>query len=192
MKKIIILLTALHCIATGVHAQKVTFNTSGSNLGSQNQTAMQYVNVSLSSIIDFSLGSSSELVILPFNTLNDYKVGVSSTAQELRVRTNKKFSLGVKTSASFFDYSGQTYPAPNMPVDSVLNVEINNNATSGNILYPFTNGNYVGLSNQNRNVLTNGDMGSNQHFSVVYKAAPGINYPVGTYKIDVIYTATMQ
>ena len=191
MKKIIILLTALHCIATGVQAQKAALASLSTGTDA-NQSAHQYVSLNLSSIIDFSLANSSEIVTLPFNTLNDYKFGVSSTAQVLRVRTNKKFSLGVKTSASYFDYSGQTYPAPNMPVDSVLNIEINSNSTGGSILYPFANGNYVGLSNQNRNVLTNGDMGSNQHFSVIYKAAPGINYPVGTYKIDVIYTATMQ
>ncbi len=41
-------------------------------------------------------------------------------------------------------------------------------------------------------LISNGQNGGNQTFSVMYNATPGFAYPAGTYTVDVVYTATQQ
>jgi len=55
---------------------------------------------------------------------------------------------------------------------------------------------YQGISADQKaeylNIVNNGNLGSDQRFSVKYKATPGISYGTGTYTVDVIFTATQQ
>jgi hypothetical protein len=167
--------------------------------GQQNgasKSASQNVSLTTHNIMEIAFvntnGTNGNTVLLPFNTLSDYTQGVYSTEQELRIRSNNKFGIEIKTNSQYFDYSGVSSPAPTMPVAEVLNIEVAANSTGGNLLPPFSQGKFVGLSDNNTSIMGDCKHGGNQRFSIKYKAAPGITYPVGNYSVDVIYTATQQ
>ena len=157
-------------------------------------TATQTVNLNLSNAIELTFTGSTTAtgaaVNLAFNTVNDYANGVASSAQELKVRSNKKFGVTVKTNNTNFTYTGTTTPAPVMPVSGVLDLRVPANATGGTIASPFSATAYSTLTNTAANLISNGNNGGNQTFSVMYNATPGFAYPAGTYTVDVVYTAT--
>ncbi|HYD21002.1 MAG TPA: hypothetical protein VEB40_05960 [Flavipsychrobacter sp.] len=164
------------------------------NAQNQSSSASQTVQLTLSNAIEITFtGNSSATgaaVTLPFTTVNNYANGVESDAQELRVRSNKNFSVAVKANNTGFSYTGTTTPAPQMPVQGVLAVKVSANGTGGDIAGSFSN--YATLTASNQNLITAADRGSNQTFSVKYKATPGFAYPAGTYAVDVVYTATQE
>ncbi|MBL7682847.1 MAG: hypothetical protein JNK00_05765 [Flavipsychrobacter sp.] len=157
-------------------------------------TAQQQVNLNLNNAIELTFtGSNSATgaaVNIAFNTVNDYANGVASNAQELKVRSNKKFDVTVKANAASFSYTGSTTPAPVMPVQGVLALKVSANGTGGTIAGGFSG--YTSLTSSAANLITNGNNGGNQTFSVMYNATPGFAYPAGTYTVDVVYTATQQ
>ncbi len=75
-----------------------------------------------------------------------------------------------------------------MPVSGVLGLKVSANGTGGTIAGKFTD--FTNLSSTAANLITNGNNGGNQTFSVMYNATPGFSYPAGTYTVDVVYTAT--
>ncbi len=157
-------------------------------------TATQTVNLNLSNAIELTFTGSTTAtgaaVNLAFNTVNDYANGVSSSNQGLKVRSNKKFGVTVKTNNANFSYTGTTTPAPVMPVNGVLALKVSANGTGGTIASPFSATAYRTLSSTAANLISNGNNGGNQTFSVIYNATPGFAYPAGTYTVDVVYTAT--
>lgn len=190
MRKITLFTAILSCLTGAAFAQSRPASSSSG-------TAHQRVSVHLNNILEFTFTNTNSnhggIVSIPFSSMRDYTQGVSSGEQELRIRTNKKFAIGVKTSAEYFDYSGgpgSTVKA--MPVDSVLGVEVSSNHTGGQVLPPFGSGKYVALSSRNLDIVNNGNLGSDQRFSIKYKATPGISYGTGTYTVDVVFTATQQ
>ncbi len=155
-------------------------------------TATQTVNLNLSNAIELTFtgnnSATGAAVNLAFNTVNDYANGVESSAQGLKVRSNKKFGVTVKTNNTNFSYTGTTSPAPVMPVSGVLALKVSANGTGGTIAGGFAG--YTSLSSTAANLISNGNNGGNQTFSVMYNATPGFTYPAGTYTVDVVYTAT--
>lgn len=160
----------------------------------QSANNSQQVSMGVSGTIELTFTGSGNAtgtaVNLSFTTVNDYANGVISGTQELKVVSNRNFSIAVKTNNANFSYSGSTSPAPSMPVSGVLSLLIASNGTGGSVVSPFSTSGYAGLTNTNQNMISAGTAGSNQLFSVKYKAAPGFAYPAGTYTIDVLYTAT--
>jgi hypothetical protein len=184
MKKII----AIAAFAT------IGFSANAQNQANQNSSASQTTNLVLSNAIEITFtGNNSATgadVTIPFTTVNDYANGVESDAQELKVRSNKNFSVAVKANAGEFSYTGNTTPAPEMPVEGVLAVKVTANGTGGSIAGSFSE--YATLTSSNQDLITAADRGGNQTFSVKYKATPGFAYPAGTYAVDVVYTATQE
>ena len=182
-------------IAIAVFAS-LGFAANAQNQANQTSSASQTVNLSLSNAIEITFtGNSSATgadVTIPFATVNDYANGVESNAQELKVRSNKNFSVAVKTNAANFSYTGNTNPAPTMPVSGVLGLKVTANGTGGSIAAPFSATNYSTLSSSNQDLISGGSRGGNQTFSIKYKATPGFAYPAGTYAVDVVYTATQE
>jgi len=179
MKKIVLFAAILSCITIASKAQVAS-------------TATQTVNLNLSNAIELTFTGSGTAtgaaVNLAFNTVNDYANGVQSSAQELKVRSNKKFGVTVKTNNTNFSYTGTTTPAPVMPVANVLGLKVSANGTGGTIAGTFAG--FTSLSGTAANLISNGNNGGNQTFSVMYEATPGFTYPAGTYTVDVVYTAT--
>ncbi|HEY9177977.1 MAG TPA: hypothetical protein VIN07_09815, partial [Flavipsychrobacter sp.] len=112
-------------------------NNSGSSVNSANESsaASQATRISLSNAIEITftgnMSATGADVTIPFTTVNDYANGVESDAQELKVRSNKNFSVAVKANAGEFSYTGNTTPAPEMPVEGVLAVKVTANGTGG-------------------------------------------------------------
>lgn len=153
----------------------------------QDASATQIVTVELAPTIQISALTSVN-VRMDFNNINTYTSGVQSSSQQFLVHSNKDFVVSVKTNASSFSYSGNSYPPPYMPVDNILFLAISDNNTGGEIANSFNN--YTTLSNTPRNLLLNCKNGGSKTFSVNYKATPGPVYPAGDYTVGVIYTAT--
>ncbi len=168
-------------------------SSSGSGVSSG---ADQVVNVALSNAIEITFtGNGSAMgadVNIPFTTVNHYANGVESDAQELKIRSNKNFSVAVKTNAANFTYTGNTTPAPSMPVSGVLALKVTANGTGGSVANPFSTSNYSTLTSSDQDLISSANRGGNQAFSVKYKATPGFAYPAGTYSVDVVYTATQE
>ena len=186
MKKIIAI-AVLASLGFAAHAQ---------NQANQSSSASQTTNLVLSNAIEITFtgnGSATGAdVNIPFTSVNDYANGVESSAQELKVRSNKNFTVAVKSNAANFTYTGNTSPAPTMPVENVLAVKVTANGTGGSIANPFSATNYSTLKSSSQDLISAGSRGGNQTFSVKYKATPGFAYPAGTYAVDVVYTATQQ
>lgn len=185
MKKVI----AIAVFATAT----IAANAQSSN---QSESASQTVNLKLDNAIEITFtGSGNKTgadVNIPFNSVNDYASGVESKDQQLKVRSNKDFDVTVKANASDFTYSGNTNPAPVMPVKGVLNLMVSNNSTGGSIVAPFSATAFNSLTNTDQDLIKSGSRGGNQTFAIKYKATPGFNYPAGTYSVDVVYTATQK
>ena len=162
----------------------------------ESAAASQSTNLALSNAIEITFtGNGSTVgadVNIPFSTVNDYANGVESDAQELKIRSNKNFSVAVKANATNFSYTGNTSPAPTMPVENVLGIKVTDNNTGGSIANPFSANSYASLSSSNQDLISGGSRGGNQTFEVKYKATPGFAYPAGTYSVDVVYTATQE
>lgn len=187
MKKIIIIAAAFIGFTSAANAQTTT-NATG--------TAQQSVQLALSNALEITFVASSSAtgttVSLPFTTADDYANGVESATQQLKIRSNKDFNVTVKTSgANFMVTNNGSTATSNMPA-SVLGLEVTANNTGGNLGTGFSASSYKSLSSTAANLITDGDNGGNQNFTVKYKATPGFAYPAGTYSTDVVYTATQQ
>ena len=182
MKKIVIIAAAFLGFASAANAQ------------STSATATQQVNLNLTNAIAITFTgsgtSTGTAVSLPFTTVSDYSTGVTSAAQQLKVQSNKNFTVTVNTNAANFSYTGSTTPAPSMPVNGVLGIEVTANSTGGTIATPFSSSAYSTLTSTAQNLISNATYGGNQTFSVQYQATPGFAYPAGTYTTSVVYTAT--
>lgn len=159
--------------------------------------AIQPMKIDVTNAIEITFTDNSSAVgnniALPFNTVVDYANGVESKPQELVVVSNTAFSLAVKTDAENFTYMGTTTRVlPVMPVKGVLALKISSNNTGGTISAPFSTTSYNSLTGTNQNLLTATSKGSNQAFSLSYKATPGFEYPGGVYSVGVVYTASQQ
>ena len=185
MKKVIILIAiAIVSFSVAVNAQNAS------------ATASQSVSLTLSNAIAITFTGSGTntggAVTLPFSTVSDYANGVTSTAQQLKVQSNLAFDVAVKANATNFTYSGSYTTGTTMPVSGVLKLMVTANSTGGSIASPFSGTAYATLTATDQNLITNGTYGSNQLFSIQYKAEPGFTYPAGTYTTSVVYTATQQ
>ena len=182
MKKIVIIAASFLGFASAANAQ------------STSATATQQVNLNLTNAIAITFTGSGTstggAVSLPFTTVADYTNGVASTAQQLKVQSNKNFTVTVNANAANFTYTGSTIPAPSMPVNGVLGIEVTANGTGGTIATPFSSSAYSTLTSTAQNLISNATYGGNQTFSVQYQATPGFAYPAGTYTTSVVYTAT--
>ena len=156
-------------------------------------TANQNVSLALSNAIAITFVASNSAtgtaVSIPFNTVADYTNGVTSSAQQIKVQSNKSFHVWANASATNFTYVGSTTPAPTMPVNGVLGIQVTNNSTGGTITSGYS-GAYGPLTTTSTAIINNGTNGGNQTFSVTYQATPGFAYPAGTYTTNVVYTAT--
>ena len=178
-----------------IAASFVSFGFAASAQTNATGTATQTVQLGLTNALEITFtGSSSATgatVALPFNNVTDYANGVESASQQLKVRSNKNFSVTVKASAANFTVTNAgVTSASTMPVSGVLAVKVASNTTGGTIGTGFDG--FGNLTNTAQNMITNGEKGGNQLFSVQYKATPGFAYPAGTYATDVVYTATQQ
>ncbi len=153
----------------------------------ESASASQLITVELEPTIQITALNSSN-VNLGFSNANNYVNGVQSTKQDFTVHSNRDFVVNVRTNAPVFTYSGNAYPAPEMPVENILFLTVSNNNTGGVIANSFNT--FAPLSNNPCNLLLNCKNGGDRNFSVNYKAIPGTEFPAGDYTVDVIYTAT--
>ncbi len=183
MKKIALFIAIIGLVSTASFAQ---------TQANQNTAASQNAKLVLSNAIDIGFYSSyyGGTQNLRFESVNDFANGKTTGWQILVVKSNKDYNVTVKTNASNFTYSGNTSPAPTMPV-SVLNMALFYNGTGGTPSGTF-NGSYSPLSAQDQTLISNGRRGNFKYFFTRYKATPGFAYPAGTYTAEVIYTATQQ
>ncbi len=178
--KQIIATTLLLLGATATYAQNAS------------SSATQTAKLSLTDAIEITFVSTGTRtgndVNLTFSTVNDYANGVESGAQQLRVRSNRKCDISMEASSDYFTYTGSTTPTPRMEVKDVLDLMISENNTGGQI-----NGGYHQYKhidgNRDTRILNDCDHGD-KTFSVKYKAAPGFEFPAGTYTVNMLYTAT--
>jgi hypothetical protein len=185
MKKVIILIAlAIVSFSIAVNAQNAS------------ATATQAVSLTLSNAISITFTGSGTstggAVTLPFSTVSDYANGVTSTAQQLKVQSNLPFDVAVKANATNFTYTGTYTTGTTMPVNGVLKLMVTANSSGGSISSPFSSTAFATLTASDQNLIVNGTYGSNQLFSIQYKAEPGFTYPAGTYATSVVYTATQQ
>jgi hypothetical protein len=180
MKKTTTVVAGMLCLATMSKAQ------SASSTQTLNLTLVNAISI----VFTGSGTSTGSSVSLPFTTIANYSNGVTSSAQQLMVQSNKGFTVTVNSNSTNFTYSGSTSPAPTMPVNGVLKLEVTANSTGGTIASPFSSSSYASLSSSAQNLLINCSNGGNQTFSVQYQAMPGFSYPSGTYSTSVVYTAT--
>ncbi len=182
MKKIIAILIISFC-STAIYAQTA------------NSGATQTTNLNLSDAIEISFtatgSNTGSIVNLAFSTVNDYANGVESATQQIRVRSNKKFDIEFEASADYFTYSGSTSPAPQMKVKDVLDMRITANNTGGQINSGYHQYKHIDGDHDKR-ILNDCNNGSNQTFSIQYRATPGFNFPAGTYTTNIIFTATQD
>lgn len=183
MKKIITTIAILLALTTVAAAQNQANETAGGT---------QRTELALSNAIDISFYSVAYggTQTMTFSNVNDYANGVQTGWQILIVKSNKNYDVTVKTNSANFTYSGNTTPAPTMPV-SALNVGLYYNGTGGTPNNTFNN-KYAPLSANSQTLITNGKKGGFQYFFTRYKATPGFAYPAGTYTAEVIYTATQR
>ena len=153
----------------------------------ESASAAQLITVELAPTIQITANNSAN-VNLGFNNTNNYINGVQSTRQDFTVQSNRDFVVNVRTNAPVFTYSGGTHPAPEMPVENILFLTVNNNNTGGVVASSFNT--FASLSSNPRDLLLNCKNGGDRNFSVSYKAIPGTEFPAGYYTVDVIYTAT--
>ena len=180
MKNYFLLILALVATAITANAQTST-GTQSLSMTTGNTVAITFTNNNT---------ASGSTIALPFSTANDYANGIASSDQQIQIVSNKAFNVAVKAATSNFTYSGNISPAPAMPVNGILKIMVPSNATGGSIAAPFSASTYNNLTATSQNLITNGAIGTNQLFSVRYKATPGFSYPSGTYSVDIIYTAT--
>lgn len=150
-------------------------------------TASQSVTLQLAPVIQISAVTSPN-VNLGFNNITNYVQGVESASQQFKVHSNKDYLITVRANAATFSYSGNAYPAPQMPVDNILFLSVADNNTGGTVAGSFSN--FVSLSDNSKQLLLNCKNGGDKTFSVNYKAIPGPQYPAGDYTVGILYTAT--
>ena len=150
-------------------------------------TASQSVTLNLAPVIQISAMTSPN-VNLGFNNISNYVHGVESANQQFKIHSNKDYLVTVRANAAHFSYSGNAYPAPQMPVSNTLFLSVAENNTGGTIANSFSN--FVSLSDNSKQLLLNCKNGGDKTFSINYKAIPGPQYPAGDYTVGILYTAT--
>ncbi|HEY9176639.1 MAG TPA: hypothetical protein VIN07_03065, partial [Flavipsychrobacter sp.] len=153
----------------------------------QSDAATQLIKVHLEPTIQIASNSASN-VNIGFNSIVNYMNGMESEKQQFTVHSNRDFVVNVRTNAPVFSYAGNTYPAPEMPVNNVLFLTVSENNTGGNVAGAFQS--FAPLSANPCDLLLNCKNGDNKTFSVNYRASPGTEFPAGDYTVGVIYTAT--
>lgn len=153
----------------------------------QSDAATQLIKVYVEPTIQITANSASN-VNIGFNNIVNYLNGVESEKQQFTVHSNRDFVVNVRTNAPVFSYAGNTYPAPEMPVNDVLFLTVSENNTGGNVAGSFQS--FAPLSANPCDLLLNCKNGDNKTFSVNYRATPGTEFPAGDYTVGVIYTAT--
>lgn len=133
--------------------------------------------------------TSGDLVVMPFTTPASLGAGVTSFAEELKVNSNNNFNVSVSTNAANFTYTGSEIANTTMPVNK-LSLSVTSNATGGSIGSGFQTPAFKPLGMASQSLITNGYAGTDQTFTIKYRATPGYNYAGGAYTVDVIFTAT--
>lgn len=180
MKKIIFLSTAVLGFSLASTAQTSSSGSQSTALSLSNAIAVTFTG---------SGSSNGGSVSVPFSSVSDFTNGITTSVQTLKVQSNKLFNLGVSVNSANFTYSGTTSPAPVMPVNGVLSLQVTNNNAGGllNSLFDLLNG---ALSTVQQTLVSLGSNGGNQTLSLQYKATPGFAYPAGTYTANVVFTTT--
>lgn len=153
----------------------------------QSDAATQLIKVHLEPTIHISSLNGSD-VNIGFSSISSYLNGVESGKQDFTVHSNRDFVVNVRANSPVFSYSGNSYPAPEMPVDNTLFLTVSENNTGGSVANSFNS--FAPLSASPRDLLLNCKNGGNKTFSVNYRANPGALFPAGDYTVGVIYTAT--
>ena len=155
--------------------------------------AQQTIQSEIPNIIEITFTStastSGNIVALPFTTPATYNTGATSSSEELKVSSNNNFNVSVKSNSANFTYTGNEIADNVMPV-SKLALSVTSNATGGSVGSGFSNPAYKSLSTIDQPLITGGLAGSDQMFTIKYKATPGYNYAGGEYTVDVVFTAT--
>ncbi|HYD21012.1 MAG TPA: hypothetical protein VEB40_06010 [Flavipsychrobacter sp.] len=158
--------------------------------------ASQQVSLTLSNVIAITFTgtgtNTGSTVNMAFNTVNDYLQGVTSAAQQLKVQSNTGFNVAVKFDVTTFSYVGQGILNLNNIPTNVFQARVTANNTGGSIASPFSATSYAPVYSTNQDIITGGQFGDDQNFSVMYKVIPGLALPAGIYTIDIVYTATQQ
>jgi hypothetical protein len=186
MKNIIATLTMLCCAICTFAGDGPAVSQSTTSAG-----ASQTIQLVLADGIEIGFangGNNGGIIQLAFANNSNYATGMESADQQLVVRSNRKFEVKMQPASEVFSYSGSTNNAPAMRVEDVLSLMVSDNSTGGQNNYPQ----YHNVNGGNTRILTNCSNGSNQTFSVRYRANPGMRYAAGTYTVNMVYTATQS
>ncbi|MBL7720102.1 MAG: hypothetical protein JNL72_14795 [Flavipsychrobacter sp.] len=155
--------------------------------------ASQSASMALSDVIEIIFTETGSVegstVFMPFTSSQDFKNGVTVRDQELRVRANTAFKVSLKYDMNTFTYVGNEKVSPDLLKDA-LGVKVTQNNTGGQVAAPFSQADYAPIATADRDLVVNGESGGNQRFAVKYKCAPKKALPVGSYFVNVVYTAT--
>lgn len=186
MKKIILILISL-CSTASLYAA----NDGDDVQPASNASASQTIQLVLTDQIEIGFVNTGSSVDIPFSTVGEFADGVESGDQQIRVRSNRKFEVKMQANADYFSYSGSSAATPSMKVKDVLSLMVSANGTGGQVNNGFTQ--YQNINGITNSQILNGcNNGSDQTFSVRYRANPGFQYPAGNYTISMVYTATQS
>lgn len=164
------------------------------NAQNASASASQSTSLNLSNAIAITFTgtgtTTGNTVSLSFSSLTDFLTGITSTAQQLKVQSNLGFNVAVKVDASSFLYVGLGSININLLPTNLWQAKVTANGTGGNVASPFSTTTFANITTSDQNIITNGNNGDNQTFSVTYKCIPGLLLPSGIYSANVVYTAT--
>lgn len=162
------------CMSTAAFAQD------GSSAG-----AAQRTNLKVGDVIAIGLvNGSGDLITMFFPGMDEMMKGLETPKQNLVVKTNQHFKVFLTTTSGTFRYDGEESQAP-VPLNGILKVKVEDNQTGGIALTDYNS-----ISTAPVTLISNGNYGDNQAFTVRFKATPGLQLPPGIYEVNVLYTAT--
>lgn len=174
MKKYLLTLNFIGCFISAAYAQMSTGTSKKISLELPNAISVKFAN---------KASVSDPVVKLAFNSTDDYSNGAVSDEQQIMVHSTDNFSVTIQSTSNNFDYQGNKYPAPKIPVSSLLQLMVTENNTGGN-----SNGKFISIRPGASTIIDLGSTGPNRTFSIKYKANPALNLPGGIYSTNIIYS----
>lgn len=174
MKKYLLTLTLISFFIAPARAQMSTGTSRNINLELPNAISVKFAN---------NAGITDPVVKLAFNSTGDYSNGAVSDEQQIMVHSTDNFSVTIQSTSNNFEYKGNKYPAPKIPVSSLLQLMVTENNTGGT-----SNNKFINIRPGASTIIDLGSTGPNKTFSIKYKANPAVNLPGGIYSTNIIYS----
>ncbi len=174
MKKYLLTLTFISGFIGAANAQMSTGTSKKISLELPNAISVKFAN---------NAGITDPVVKLALNSTDNYSDGAVSDEQQIMVHSTDNFSVTIQSTSNNFDYKGSQYPAPKIPVSSLLQLMVTENNTGG-----MSNNKFINIRPGASTIIDLGSTGPNKTFSIKYKANPAGNLPGGIYSTNIIYS----